>query len=73
MSRTIPTVCVCVCVGGPGIESLVARNGAGDDMFEEFFELSNGCICCSVKDDLVVTLERLMERRCATVATSQSH
>lgn len=49
----------------------MARNGAGDDMFEEFFELSNGCICCSVKDDLVVTLERLMERRCATVQAAK--
>ena len=26
---------------------------------EGFFELSNGCICCSVKDDLITTLEQL--------------
>src|SRR5690348_2916648 len=32
-------------------------------MFDDFFELSNGCICCSVKDDLVSTLDRLLERR----------
>lgn len=24
-----------------------------------FFELNNGCICCTVKDDLVETLEQL--------------
>ena len=32
-------------------------------MFGEFYELGNGCICCSVKDDLVSTLETLMTRR----------
>jgi G3E family GTPase len=44
-------------------ENLVAKNGSGGDVFDEFFELSNGCICCSVRDDLVNTLERLLERR----------
>ncbi|POM66399.1 Cobalamin synthesis protein [Phytophthora palmivora] len=28
-----------------------------------FYELSNGCVCCSVRDDLVNTLEKLLERR----------
>jgi G3E family GTPase len=46
-----------------GVESLIAKNGADGEWFEEFFELGNGCICCSVKDDLIVTLERLLERR----------
>ena len=46
-----------------GVESLIAKDGAGGEWFEEFFELGNGCICCSVKDDLVNTLERLLERR----------
>lgn len=32
-------------------------------MFDEFYELGNGCICCSVRDDLVNTLERLLERK----------
>ena len=31
--------------------------------FEECYQMSNGCICCSVKDDLVLTLERIMQRR----------
>ena len=46
-----------------GVESLVAKDGKGE-VFDEFFELSNGCICCSVKDDLVNTIEMLLERRC---------
>jgi cobalamin biosynthesis protein CobW len=25
-----------------------------------FFELSNGCICCTVKEDLLATLEQLV-------------
>ena len=33
--------------------------------FEEFVELSNGCVCCSVKDDLVNALEALLARRSA--------
>jgi len=32
--------------------------GADDDIFE----MNNGCICCSIKGDLVETLNRLMER-----------
>eukprot|EP00501_MAST-03F_sp_TOSAG23-6_P002532 GSMAST32.ASY1.ANO1.2671.1 assembled CDS len=46
-----------------GIESLIAKNGADGEVFEEFFELNNGCICCSVRDELAVTLERLLMRR----------
>jgi G3E family GTPase len=32
--------------------------GADDDIFE----MSNGCICCSIKGDLIATLNRLMAR-----------
>jgi G3E family GTPase len=32
--------------------------GADDDIFE----MNNGCICCSIKGDLIETLNRLMER-----------
>ena len=28
----------------------------------EFIDLPNGCVCCTVKDSFVLTLERLMER-----------
>jgi len=29
----------------------------------DFIELSNGCVCCTVKDSLVTTLESLLEKR----------
>jgi len=47
-----------------GIERLIARDlEEGEaDLKDMFVELSNGCICCSVRDDLVVTLEALLER-----------
>jgi len=41
---------------------------------EELFELSNGCICCSVRGDLVRTLHQLLSRRrsfeCIVIETS---
>lgn len=46
-----------------GIESLVAKDGLDGQYLPEFFELGNGCICCSVRDDLVNTLERLLETK----------
>lgn len=48
-----------------GVEKLVAKDGVGGagQVFEDFYELSNGCVCCSVRDDLVDTLERLLARR----------
>ncbi|KAJ0404329.1 hypothetical protein ATCC90586_007643 [Pythium insidiosum] len=46
-----------------GVENLIAKDGANGQVFEDFYELSNGCICCSVRDDLLNTLERLLERR----------
>eukprot|EP00736_Rhodelphis_marinus_P004333 Rmarinus@m.29377 len=48
--------------GEIGIEDAMVR-GADGELYEEFFELNNGCICCSVKNDLVDTLSRLMEKR----------
>jgi G3E family GTPase len=30
---------------------------------EEIFEMNNGCICCTVRDDLIRTIGKLMERR----------
>lgn len=35
--------------------------GAQDS--EEFLELSNGCLCCSVKDTGVAAIENLMKRK----------
>jgi len=47
-----------------GIERLVAKDeeGASFELDDLFVELSNGCVCCAVKDDLVTTLEGLLER-----------
>lgn len=40
------------------------QDGAdGSVLADNLFELNNGCICCTVKDDLVTTLETLLERR----------
>lgn len=40
------------------------QDGAdGSTLEDNLFELKNGCICCTVKDDLVTTLETLLQRR----------
>lgn len=46
-----------------GVEKLIAKDGVSGDTFDEFYELNNGCICCSVRDNLVNTLEALLKRR----------
>ena len=61
VSANVYYVLTCPCMNTR--ENLVAKNGTGGEVFDEFFELGNGCICCSVRDDLVNTLERLLERR----------
>ncbi len=43
-----------------GIEGLIARNGINGQNITNFIELNNGCICCSIKDDLLRTLEQLI-------------
>lgn len=48
---------------GLGIESAIAKDGADGSSLEGFFELANGCICCSVKNDLLATLEVLVQRK----------
>ena len=30
---------------------------------EEIFEMNNGCICCTVRGDLIRTVQNLMKRR----------
>ena len=43
-----------------GLEAstMVGPNG---ERFEEWLELSNGCVCCAVRDDLVSAIEKLCE------------
>mmetsp|Transcript_16881 Transcript_16881/g.40239 ORF Transcript_16881/g.40239 Transcript_16881/m.40239 type:complete len:482 (-) Transcript_16881:583-2028(-) len=49
-----------------GIESALVKEpeaGKAKPMVEEWVELSNGCLCCSVKDNFVQALEALMGKR----------
>lgn len=46
--------------GGLGIENMIAKSGVDGGDMGDFFELNNGCICCSVKEDLLTTLEQLV-------------
>ena len=45
-----------------GIESLILKNGLAGPAADGFYELQNGCLCCTLKDDLVLVLEKLMAR-----------
>ena len=45
---------------GLGIEGMIAKNGVDGGSLDGFFELNNGCICCTIKDDLLTTLEQLV-------------
>ncbi|KAL7468412.1 hypothetical protein ACHAXS_008645 [Conticribra weissflogii] len=51
------------------VETMIAKDGTNHDINTErsnladFIELSNGCVCCTVKDSLVTTLESLLEKR----------
>jgi G3E family GTPase len=45
---------------GMGIEGMIAKSGIDGSNIGEFFELNNGCICCTVKDSLLATLEQLV-------------
>jgi G3E family GTPase len=43
-----------------GLETTTMVGPNGEE-FAEFLELANGCVCCSVRDDFVQCVERLME------------
>lgn len=45
---------------GLGIEGMIAKDGVDGTNLSGFFELNNGCICCSSKGDLMGTLEQLL-------------
>ena len=45
------------------VETMIARDGADGSNLADFIELPNGCVCCTVKDSLVSTLEGLLARR----------
>ena len=48
---------------GLAIESLIARDGLDSSSLSDLIELPNGCICCTVKDNLVATFENLLGKR----------
>jgi len=46
---------------GLSVETIIARDGIEEQNLMDLIELPNGCICCTVKDSLVSTLETLLE------------
>jgi len=49
---------------GLSIETLIARDGSDNlNNLTDLIELPNGCICCTVKDSLVETLENLLSKK----------
>ena len=49
-------VCVCVCVcalAGSAVEKSLAVGQSGE-LYEEWLELRNGCLCCSVKYETII-------------------
>lgn len=42
-----------------GIESAVVTDSAGN-IIPDFYELPNGCVCCSAKDDMILALENII-------------
>ncbi|XP_003974901.1 zinc-regulated GTPase metalloprotein activator 1 [Takifugu rubripes] len=47
---------------GSALEKSLAVSHAGE-LYEEWLELSNGCLCCSVKDNGLKAIENLMEKK----------
>jgi len=47
---------------GDSIEKSMSVGQEGE-LFEEWLELRNGCLCCSVKDNGVKAIENLMQKR----------
>ncbi|XP_058194874.1 uncharacterized protein LOC131311429 isoform X1 [Rhododendron vialii] len=46
-----------------GVERAMINEGEGDALVEEWVELDNGCVCCTVKHSLVQALEQLVQRK----------
>ncbi|KAM6229818.1 zinc-regulated GTPase metalloprotein activator 1A-like isoform 2-T2 [Porphyrio hochstetteri] len=47
---------------GSAVEKSLAISQGGE-LYEEWLELRNGCLCCSVKDNGVKAIENLMQKR----------
>ncbi|KAJ8760924.1 hypothetical protein K2173_021962 [Erythroxylum novogranatense] len=46
-----------------GVERAMINEGEGGALIEEWVELANGCICCTVKHSLVQALEQLVQMK----------
>ncbi|GAV57449.1 cobW domain-containing protein/CobW_C domain-containing protein [Cephalotus follicularis] len=46
-----------------GVERAMINEGESGALVEEWVELANGCICCTVKHSLVQALEQLVQRK----------
>ena len=44
-----------------GLETSLMKDSNGDDI-DDFYEMPNGCICCAAKDDLIQTLDSLLDK-----------
>lgn len=40
-----------------------STDGEPGELSEEFLELANGCLCCSIKDTGIAAIEKLMKRK----------
>ncbi|KAK7604980.1 hypothetical protein V9T40_006166 [Parthenolecanium corni] len=47
---------------GSALEKSISVSNDGD-LFEEWLELRNGCLCCSMKDNGIKAIENLMQKR----------
>lgn len=46
-----------------GVERAMINEGEDGGVVEEWVELANGCVCCTVKHSLVQALEQLVQRK----------
>jgi G3E family GTPase len=45
------------------VETMIVKDGTDGSNLTDYIELPNGCVCCTVKDSLVETLEALLTKR----------
>ena len=44
-----------------GMESSLMKDSNGEEI-DDFYEMPNGCLCCAAKDDLIQTLDSMLEK-----------
>ena len=49
-------------VGEQGIDDTLLANNTREHAEEEIIEMMNGCICCTVRQDLIAVLKKLAVR-----------